>query len=114
MKSIIILFGFLCVSCNITKQVENNNSTIVGIWCSKSSAADYPHLSFREDNYVIFDCKIDTIFGLKYSINDNYLLLKTKDKLVIKNKILKLTQDSLVLETLLELQTPQAYYRCNK
>jgi len=35
-------------------------------------------------------------------------------KPIIKNKILKLTQDSLVMETLLEHQTEQEYYPCDK
>ena len=113
MKSIIIIVALLFVSCGTTKQEENNN-TFIGIWCSKSSAADYPHLSFRQDGYVVFDCKIDTIFGLKYSIHNNYLLLISKKNSIIKNKILKHTKDSLVLETLLDLQSPQIYFRCKK
>ena len=114
MKSIIIIFGLLYGSCITTKHMEYSSNTIIGRWCSISNTADYPHLTFRQDGYVIFDCKIDTVFGLKYSIHDNYLQLMPENKPITKNKILKLTQDSLVLETLLEHQGQQVYYRCDK
>lgn len=106
--------GLLCGSCSTTKQTKYNGDTIIGRWCSISKTADYPHLTFRQYGYVTFDCKIDTVFGLKYIIHNNYLQLMPENKPLIKNKIFKLTQDSLVLETLLDNQAKQVYYRCNK
>jgi hypothetical protein len=114
MKSIIIILGLLCGSCSTTKQIKHSSDKIIGRWCSVSNTADYPHLTFRQDGYVIFDCKVDTIFGLKYSIANNYLQLMRENKPITKNKILKFTQDSLVFETLLELKMQQVYYRCDK
>lgn len=118
MKNVILIFGVLFYSCIASKKgpTENNitDNKILGRWCSTSNTADYPHLTFEKDGYVIFDCKIDTVFGLKYSLDNNYLLVTPTDKPINRNKILKLTQDSLILETLLELQTKQVYYRCDK
>lgn len=118
MKNSILIFGILLCSCSISKKSSTNNSIsdneILGRWCSKLNTADYPHLTFRQDGYVIFDCKIDTVFGLKYTVNRNYLLITPTNKPINSNKILKLTQDSLILETLLELKTEQVYYRCDK
>lgn len=117
MKNIILIFGVLLFSCSTSKKSSTDNSIvdnkIIGRWCSKSSMADYPHLTFRQDGYVIFDCKIDTVFGLKYAMDFNYLLVTPTNKPISKSKVLKLTQDSLILETLLELQMKQVYYRCD-
>src|ERR1700722_4554651 len=114
MKSIVIILGLLCGSCSTTKQMNNSSNGIIGRWCAVSNTANYPHLTFRQDGYVIFDCKIDTVFGLKYSIHDNYLQLVPEMKPIARNKILKLSKDSLVLETLLEYKAQQVYYRCDK
>lgn len=99
-------------ACNLFKNSETRNYTIIGRWCSKSSTADYPHLTFKQDGYVFFDCKIDTFFALKYTLNKNYLLLTPTDQAIIKDKILKLTNDSLIFETLLDHKIKQEYYRC--
>lgn len=113
MKNLIFIFGLLLCSCSIFKKGSIDNK-ILGRWCSKSSNADYPHLTFRQDGYVVFDCKVDTFFALKYTVNHNYLLVTPTNEPINKNKILKLTQDSLIFETLLEHKTRQVYYRCNK
>ena len=69
MKNVILIFGVVFYSCIASKKgtTENNipHNEILGRWCSVSNTADYPHLTFRQDGYVIFDCKIDTVFGVK-------------------------------------------------
>ena len=103
MKSAIVIFGILFYSCITSKKAgtENNNADnkILGRWCSTSNTADYPHLTFREDGYVIFDCKIDTVFGLKYSLDNNYLLVTPTDKPIKRNKILKFTRTNQIDES---------------
>lgn len=118
MKIISLIFSVLFYSCIIYNKGGSKNNTyvnkILGRWCSISDTADYPHLTFEKDGYVIFDCKIDTAFGLKYSLDGIYLRVTPTNKPESRSKILKLTQDSLILETLLELRTKQVYYRCDK
>lgn len=116
MKNVTLIFGILFYSCITSKKVDMknsvNNDLIIGRWCSSLNTADYPHLTFRQDGYAIFDCKIDTVFGLKYKIEGSHLLFISATKSIDRNKILELTQDSMILETLLELETKQVYYRC--
>jgi hypothetical protein len=116
MKKKFIIIGLIFCSCGVTSKMENRNDTIVGRWCSELTTADYPHLTFRQDGYVFFDCKIDTVFGLKYTIDNDYLVTsEIANQLAIKkNHIIKLTLDSLIFETLLDLKTTQAYYRCDR
>ena len=106
--------GVSLYSRSTLKKVNIHNDKILGRWCSLSAAADYPNLTFGRDGCAIFDCKIDTIFGLKYTLNKKQLILMPTSKTGYKIKILKLTQDSLVLGTLLEHKTAQVYYRCKK
>lgn len=112
MKNVIIILVALFCSCTTSKNTASSNNKILGRWCSKSYPTNYLYLTFRQNGYVTFDCKIDTVFGLKYTLNKNQLSMVSTDKSTFKSKILKLTQDSLVLETLLALQTQQVYYRC--
>jgi hypothetical protein len=113
MKNIIVFLVFLHCSCSALKNGGAKNK-IIGRWCSLSTQADYPHLTFRQDGYAFFDCKIDTIFGLKYILDRSQLIFISTDKPTYKSKILKLTEDSLILETLLEHNTKQVYYRCGE
>ena len=116
MKFRVLIFGILLFSCISPKKgLKEYNLTgnkILGKWCALKRTADFRHLIFRQDGYVTFDCKIDTVFGLKYSIKGNYLSTSQTNKTIIKNKILKLTNDSLVFETLLDHKTKQVFYRC--
>ncbi|GHT17498.1 hypothetical protein FACS189429_1710 [Bacteroidia bacterium] len=115
MKINIMFFLLLLYSCSTIKQIDNN--TIFGRWCATDEYSDYPHLTFNHiehDKYMIFDCKIDTIFGYKYSFQKNYLLIKPSNKSNSKIRIIKLTKDSLILDGLLEYTIPQIYYRCDK
>jgi hypothetical protein len=111
MRNIIVfLLLFLC-SCGTSKN-GGKKDKVLGRWCAFSTQADYPHLSFRQDGYVLFDCKIDTFFSLKYSLSNNKLLLMPTNNPISQSRILKLTQDSLILETLLGHKELQVYYRC--
>jgi hypothetical protein len=115
MKKVILIIGAVCFSCfNAKKNTSvEDDKRIIGRWCSLSNTADYPHLTFKNDGLVIFDCKIDTFFSLKYSIANQFLQLTSTDKSIAKNKILKFTRDSLIFETLLKVEQKQTYYRCN-
>ena len=57
---------------------------------------------------------MDTSYIYGYNIEDNDLIILKYDTPKIRNKILKLTKDSLILETLLENKTKQVYYRCKR
>lgn len=113
MKNVIIILGLFLCSCRVFKNGITKDK-ILGKWCSLSTQADYQLLTFRQDGYVSFDCKTDTVFGLKYTLNKNQLIITPTNKTIDKIKILKLTQDSLILETLLEYKMKQVYYRCKK
>jgi|SRR5580700_9732397 hypothetical protein len=111
MKNIIFILAILLCSF-FAIQDKAGDSEILGRWCSTLRNATYPHLTFKQDGYVLFDCKIDTFFARKYIITGNELLFSSKDKLMDKSSILKLTKDTLILATLLENKTVQVYYRC--
>lgn len=115
MKRLIVIFGIIFQSFTYLKADPTEKSAtsenIIGRWCSASRVADFPHLTFRQDGYVIVDCKIDTVFGLKYTMKADCLLLERANRTEV-SKILRLTRDSLILESLLGQQMRQEYYRC--
>lgn len=90
MKTTIKLFfiALIFVSC------KSQDSMIKGIWTSKESpTADFIIL---DNNKIWFFESADTN---TYKINNNNLYLYEKDYLISNYKILKLTNDSLILQT---------------
>ena len=113
MKKIIILITvcFVC-SCK-TSQVNYTdwNKLIEGSWkLTAKYQVNYPRIIFTEKG-AVFNSLADTIYGFSCTIKKNNLILFDGVKSKTSNKILKLTEDSLVFETLLENPTPQRYVR---
>lgn len=104
------------LSCSSSKTVHKNAyaESIIGRWCLTVNQTNYPSITFREDSLSIFDSRGDTVYWFKYYVKEPYLYLVQPNHEVKKNKILKLSSDSLIFETLLEHRIRQSYYRCNK
>lgn len=114
MKNVFIIIAIL-LSCNTTKKIKGGSDTIIGRWCLlNSNQLNYPTLTFGADSIAIFSSKMDTVYSFKYFVQGNYLNLVQPSTRVNKDRILKLTSDSLILETLLEHKINQVYYKCNK
>lgn len=88
-----------------------DRNLIIGTW--KRAEWDLYHtLYFQDSIHIGLDTHIDTIFFLEYEIKKNELLLYDKNQQLIKSqKILKLSSDSLVLESLLDKPQRMAYAR---
>lgn len=110
--TIVSLAMFILSSCSTSRRVDYKSEIIHGRWCSVSSLSDYPHLTFFTNGYVTVDCKIDTVFGLKYKLKNNSLMLSNEGSLRFSNAILKLKSDTLILETFLENKSIQEYIKC--
>ena len=114
MKNVIIIFGLLFGSCGTLQKIENGNSTIVGKWCLGSNEINYPTVTFGTNSMAVFSSRMDTVYTFRYYVQSNKLNLVQPTREINKDRILKLTKDSLVFETLLEHKTKQVYYRCKK
>lgn len=108
MKYSIIIIVLVICSCSPSLKEEIDSNKILGKWCSKSYDK-YLSLTFKRNGGAVFDSKYDTVYYFSYALDRNYLSLNGSAS---RNRILKLTQDSLILETLLEFNTIQAYHRC--
>ena len=107
----LITICFIC-SCK-TSQLNYTdwNKLLEGSWkLTTKYQVNYPRISFTERG-AVFNSLADTIYGFSFEFNKNDLLLRNQYQVEKHNKILKLTQDSLVFETLLENTTPQRYVR---
>jgi len=113
-KAIIILTIGVLVSCGSTQKLGRGQDVIIGTWCLVGNQINYPTITFRSDALATFDSRIDTVYSFKYSVDDKYLNLVQPDASISKNRILTLSRDSLVFETLLENKTKQTYYRCKE
>lgn len=114
MKNVFIIIAVL-LSCNTTKKIEGRSDTIIGRWCLLNpNQLNYPTLTFGMDSIAIFSSKMDTVYSFKYFVEGNYLNLVQPSTKVNRDRILKLTSDSLILETLLEHKIKQVYYKCDK
>src|SRR5262245_59219974 len=112
MKYILILtFIYSCMSPRQNKQ-EIRPSELSGTYCLVSKQVNYPSISFKKDSIAIFTSLGDTIYYFKFYVNYDKLFLINKDKL-IENRILKLSNDSLIFENLVDDNTKQIYYRCD-
>ncbi|HEV9036260.1 MAG TPA: hypothetical protein VGQ51_06570 [Puia sp.] len=113
----ILLIGFclvgliLCTSVAIDKQ---SGPSIVGLWCLSSSQPNYPTIRFQADSIAEFGSRLDTVYTFKYYLKGGYVNVMTGAGKMYRNKIVKLTDDSLVFQGLLELKQNQIYHKCKK
>ena len=109
MKKIIlgvIVFVFI-QSCTV-------NKSIVGKWClDDKTQLNYPVITFGIDSIAVFSSKMDTVYSFKYYKKNNYLHLVQPTGQIIKEEILYLNKDSLVLKSLMENKVLQKYTKCN-
>jgi hypothetical protein len=104
----------LFASCGTVKNIHKNTD-IFGTWCLvATNEINYPTITFKENSFATLGSKMDTVYGHKYYLKGDKLYFVLADAKVSRNKIIKLTGDSLILETLLSNNQKQSYYRCNK
>ncbi len=84
---------------------------IKGDWCLNKKHINYPKLRFDHNGKLILSSTGDTIYRCNYAILGAFLSIQ-KDEKTVRNKILKLDKDSLVLDGLLENIAIQRYGRC--
>ena len=84
----------------------------LGLWKPFDPQSIYPYLQFLPDNLVNLDSRTDTTYWFRYTIEDQVLILKSGDQ-IIKNKILHWDQDSLVFESIFNLQKRAAFAPCS-
>jgi hypothetical protein len=114
-KPIIVLSTILMLlACGSSQKINSVSNEIIGTWCLVGNQINYPTITFKPDKLATFDSKMDTVYSFRYSISKPYLKIIQPDASIIENRILILTKDSLIFETLLENKTQQVYYRCNK
>lgn len=112
-KIIIILITSVLVSCNSTNKLHSKQSAIIGTWRLVGNQINYPTISFTADGHATFHSRIDTVYSFKYFVENKYLNIVLPDTSISKNRILALTRDSLIFETLLENKKKQTYYCFN-
>lgn len=98
------------------KQIQNDSSQnykelIIGKWLLTTTEFDYPVIEFEKGNIALFSSTGDTLYSYAYHLNKDTLILQNGNESVIKNKILKLTPDSLLFSNLLVHKELQLYLR---
>jgi len=114
MKNFIFILFIIIYSCGSTKIENFNSDKIIGKWCASSNEGNYPSLTFKENGYAVFDSKIDTIYFFAYTLKENYLTILPLNEPDNRNRVLKLTNDTLILESLLENKYVQVFSRCKR
>jgi len=90
-----------------------NSKNIIGKW-HLNQWTSYHTLIFN-DSTVFVDNHVDTVFFMEYTIsNDNLILWTSDDKQRFTSKIIKLTNDSLVLDRFLLDNHTRTYTRNKK
>ena len=105
---------FVFVACTPSKK-DTNHGKIVGTWYA-NEANLYHTLYFQDSLHLALDTHIDTTFFYEYHfIGDSALAICKKYAQVIsRHKILKLDQDSLVLQGLLDRGDTLRYGKARK
>jgi len=107
-----ILFLLSCSYLRISNPTKSDKR-IVGRWCLTTNQTNYPSITFRNDSLSIFDSRGDTIYWFKYYVSNSVLWLIQPNGELNGNRIMKLSKDSLIFETLLEHQVKQSYFKCD-
>jgi hypothetical protein len=112
--SMLLSIFWLLLACHHQKRINDLGNEIIGTWCLVSNQINYPRIKFNADKLATFDSRIDTVYFFAYSINKASLKLVERDSTISENRILLLTKDSLIFETLREHKSLQVYYRCKE
>lgn len=99
---------FSCVSMD-KKNYQYEN--LIGTWVLTKKQVNYPELTFNKDKTCFFTSMGDTIYRFKYELEKDKLILEDILGTVKKNRILKLTKEELVFETLWENKSKQEYIK---
>src|SRR5580765_3547723 len=108
-----IFFIFFMCSCSTSKKNYKPWSKLIeGEWklVEPSDQVNYPTIEFIKKD-ATFNSFADTIFYYSYKLKENDLILNDGINSKRHNKIIQLTQDSLIFETLLKKPTHQVYLR---
>lgn len=110
-----LLLTSLIACSNLSRQqTDNFASDIVGEWQLTVKQVNYPKLIFNRDSTAIFTSMGDTIYRYKYYVEKSNLVLRDIDGKLTRDKILKLSKDSLIFETLAINRSVQRYIRDQK
>ena len=117
MKKLFFISGSLLLlySCVTSKTNQNDwNELIEGNWrLTVKYQTNYPTIQFTKGG-AVFNSLADTIYGFSCTLKRKDLILFDGINPKTHNRIIKLTQDSLIFENLLEHKTPQVYIRESK
>ena len=111
-----ILLYIISVSCGVSSQVKytNWNKLIEGEWkLVELDQVNYPTIEFNKKQGATFNSADDTIYYYSYKLKKDDLILNDGTNADEHAKILKLTRDSLIFETLLLKTYLQRYVRLN-
>jgi hypothetical protein len=115
MKYLFCLLMPFVSSCYSQKKIESEKA-IQNTWClvkrPEGPEINYGRIILNNESIIELRSRADTVYSYKYRIEKGYLTIIKDTNDIIKNRILKLTEDTLILGSLLEKQTTQIYYRC--
>lgn len=101
----------LLFSCVTNKTTKNDWNKLIGIGrLTVKYQTNYPTIQFTKDG-AVFNSLADTIYGFSCTLKKKDLILFDGINPETHNKIIKLTQDSLIFANLLEHKTSQVYIR---
>jgi len=96
---------------NSSHKIENIDKKIIGIWDTiDEDAISCVQLDFESEEVTFFN-RSDTIYTFQYTFSGNTLILEKYGNKIFETKILKLTKDSLVFESLLKGKKKRTYLR---
>ena len=109
-KNILILFITICVidSCKESKNIHSDsNALIKGSWTLTSQ--NIPRVFYFKENELVVETPFDTTFIYGYKVTNTNLSILDSKGVLTKNKILKLTKDTLIFRSLEKNLKPQQY-----
>ena len=108
MKKSILLLALLLLAYSCFHTTKTNVSLLKKcVWYNVERG--YFCIRFNHNNLVRFDAG-DTAYYFRYSVKGNSIKIVNHDDEITKSKILKLTNDSLILDCLDEYKTKQVFY----
>lgn len=113
LNKIKILFFLLIlsiISCSTTKNSFNIN-VVEKTWHLNKKQVNFPTVIFYSNNTCIFSSMGNTLYRFNYKIKNNYLILEDLNKNISKDKILKVSKDSLIFESLWTNKEKQIYVK---
>ena len=109
--TLIMIVAFIFSSGCVTSS-NTLKRTLKGKWCVYTEKVNYPKIELGPKYRIVLMSRADTVYTYKYHLKKDKLgiILSLKD--TVYHEILKLTKDSLILETFLENKEIQRYFRC--